>query len=225
MIAHRKNNGLYELEGIIQQYGARTVLQVDYLTIDPNRIVGLSGPNGSGKSTLLRILAFLEDPVAGTVFFDGKPCSMRQDAVRKKVTLLSQEPYLLKRSVEANVAYGLKVRGEADTSKKVAEALDMVGLPAYRFAKRSWHELSGGEAQRVALATRLVLRPAVLLLDEPTSSLDAESTQRIKEASVAARQEWKATLVVASHDMPWLESVCDSILGLDDGRLVHQAPA
>jgi len=192
---------------------------VDSLTIGTNSIIGLSGPNGSGKSTLLRILAFLEDPVAGTVVFDGTPCSTKQEAVRKKVTLLSQEPYLLKRSVEANVAYGLKVRGEADSSKKVAEALDLVGLPADRFAKRSWHELSGGEAQRVALATRLVLRPSVLLLDEPTTSLDAESTERIKEASVAARRDGKATLVIACHDMPWLESVCDSILVLDNGRV------
>jgi len=219
-LTQRRTDSLYRLEGITQQYGGRTVLTVDSLTIGTNTIVGLSGPNGSGKSTLLRILAFLEDPVSGTVFFEGTSCSSRQDGVRKKVTLLPQEPYLLKRSVEANVAYGLTVRGERDCSSKVAAALDMVGLPANRFAKRSWHELSGGEAQRVALATRLVLRPAVLLLDEPTTSLDTESTERIKEASIAARQDWKATLVIACHDMPWLESVCDKILVLDNGRVI-----
>jgi tungstate transport system ATP-binding protein len=164
-------------------------------------------------------LAFLEDPTKGRVVFQGTPGSTKQDRFRKAVTLLSQEPYLLKRSVEANVAYGLKVRGERNASEKVAQALDLVGLPAGKFARRSWHELSGGEAQRVALASRLVLKPPVLLLDEPTTSLDVESTQRIKEASLAARKEWRASVVIACHDMPWMESVCDRILVLDNGRV------
>jgi tungstate transport system ATP-binding protein len=219
LTAQGKNSHLFRLEGVEQQYGGRTVLRVESLTIAENSIIGLTGHNGSGKSTLLRILAFLEDPSEGRVFFRGKPCFARHDAIRKKVTLLPQEPYLLKRSVGANVAYGLRVRGETDASLKIAEALDMVGLPAERFAKRSWHELSGGEAQRVVLATRLVLRPAVLLLDEPTTSLDAESTHLIKKASIAARRDWNTTLVIACHDMPWLESVCDSILVLDNGRV------
>ena len=219
MTGQGKTHSLFRLEGVSQQYGGRTVLQVESLAIADNSIIGLAGHNGSGKSTLLRMLAFLEDPFDGRVFFQGKPCSTRHEAIRKKVALLPQEPYLLKRSVGANVAYGLKVRGEKDISLKVAQALDMVGLPEIRFGKRAWHELSGGEAQRVALATRLVLRPKVLLLDEPTTSLDAESTGRIKNASIAARQEWNATLVIACHDMTWLESVCDSIIFLDNGRV------
>ncbi len=214
-----KETLLYRLENIIQKYGGRTVLCIDSLVIENKSIIGLVGHNGSGKSTLLRILAFLEASAQGKVFFQGKSCCTRHDWMRRKVTLLPQEPYLLKRSVEANVAYGLRVRGENGRPDKAREVLDMVGLCPEEFAGRSWHELSGGEAQRVALAARLILKPQVLLLDEPTTSLDAESTRRIKEASLAARTHWDTTLVVASHDMAWLESVCDKILTLESGRL------
>jgi tungstate transport system ATP-binding protein len=136
-----------------------------------------------------------------------------------EVTMLSQEPYLLKRSVKDNVSYGLKLRGARDRMDKVTEVLHRVGLDPDKFSGRSWHQLSGGEAQRVALAARLVLRPKVLLLDEPTASLDKDSAARIKAASLAARTEWGTSLVVVSHDLPWLESVCDNILVLADGRL------
>jgi tungstate transport system ATP-binding protein len=215
----KDNTALYALEGISQTYKGRTVLNIDYLAIPRRSIIGLTGPNGSGKSTLLRILAFLEDPLRGKVMFEGKPCCSHHHGLRQKVTLLTQEPYLLKRSVHANVAYGLKVRGERKTREQVAQALKLVSLSPVNFGKRSWHELSGGEAQRVALAARLILRPEVLLLDEPTANLDAESTKQIKEASLAARRDWGTTLVLASHDMNWLHSICDKILTLSDGRL------
>jgi len=211
---------LYHLENVRQVYGDRTVLDVDQLEIEARSIIGLTGPNGSGKSTLMRILAFVEAPAAGRMTFQGRPRHQVGLALRRQVTMLSQEPYLLKRSVRANVAYGLKIRGISDAGPRVDEALRQVGLDPSRFADRSWRELSGGEAQRVALAARLVLRPRVLLLDEPTTSLDRESARRIKEASLAARKEWGTTLVVVSHDMAWLESVCDNILVLADGRLV-----
>lgn len=213
------NAPLYKVIGVVKEYGGRPVLHVDRLAIEKKCILGLVGPNGSGKSTLLRILAFLEETTQGTVFFEGRPCTPRHDNVRKRVTLLCQEPYLLKRSVMANVAYGLRVRGETRIAEKVDKALDMVGLAPEIFARRPWDALSAGEAQRVALATRLVVCPRVLLLDEPTTSLDVESAERIKEASIGARRDWGATLIIASHDTVWLESICDDIIGLVDGRL------
>jgi len=221
MTEPNENTALYAIKELSQAYNGRTVLNIDYLAIPRRSIIGLTGPNGSGKSTLLRILGFLEDPMRGEVIFEGKPCSSRHNGIRRKVTLLPQEPYLLKRSVHANVAYGLKVRGRRNTGDRVAQALKLVGLSPERFGQRSWHELSGGEAQRVALAARLILRPEVLLLDEPTANLDAESTKQIKEASLAARRDWGATLVIANHDMNWLQSVCDKILTLSDGLLTE----
>lgn len=212
-------SALYELRDVVQEYGGREVLRVPELDVRERRITGLAGPNGSGKSTLLRILAFLESPVGGEVRWQGGPARAGADGLRREVTLLTQEPYLLRRSVAANVAYGLKVRGMGGETGRVREALDMVGLPPDSFARRAWYELSGGEAQRVALAARLALRPRVLLLDEPTASLDEESALRIHDAALMAREQWGATLVVVSHDADWLDRVCDEVLRLRSGRL------
>jgi tungstate transport system ATP-binding protein len=209
---------LYTLRNIRQIYNGRPVLDLAELDVPERSILGLTGHNGSGKSTLLRILAFLEDPVSGSVTYAGRPAGTRDAALRREVTLLTQEPYLLKRSVLGNVGYGLKLRG-GDGRERAEEALDMVGLAPEKFARRSWRELSGGEAQRVALASRLALRPRVLLLDEPTASLDRESVARIKDAALAARTAWGATLVVVSHDLPWLESVADRVIRLADGHI------
>jgi tungstate transport system ATP-binding protein len=103
--------------------------------------------------------------------------------------------------------------------QKVNEALAMVGFSGDNFGQRPWFALSGGEAQRVALAARLALRPEVLLLDEPTASVDAASAQLIKEAALRARGEWGATLVIASHDWQWLYEVCEEVLHLFRGRI------
>ncbi|ADU62335.1 MAG: energy-coupling factor ABC transporter ATP-binding protein [Pseudodesulfovibrio sp.] len=215
---------LISLFNVRQRYSGRTVLSVDRLDITPGSIVGLAGPNGSGKSTLLRLLAFLEPPASGTMTFEGSPASSSSSPgpVHRQVTLLVQEPYLLRRSVHGNVAYGLKVRGETDVTARVNAALEAVGLDAERFARRQWFELSGGEAQRVALAARLVLRPKALLMDEPTASLDSSSAALVRQAALAARSRYNTALVIASHDMAWLHAVCDHVLHLENGLIIEQ---
>lgn len=213
---------VFELQNVRQVYGKRLALEIEALQIEAGAITGLAGHNGSGKSTLLRMLAFLEVPAHGRLLYQGGEMASdaQREEARRRVTLLTQEPYLLKRSVFANVAYGLKLRGQGGNMERVRESLQMVGLDPDNFGARSWHELSGGEAQRVALAQRLALRPKVLLLDEPTASLDEESAELVKSASVTAREQWGATLVIVSHDREWLEAVCDSIVRLKQGRLV-----
>ena len=215
------NERLYHLENLTQVYGDRTVLDVDRLDIEIQTITGLIGPNGSGKSTLMRILAFLETPATGRVAFQGQPFSKVPLDLRRQVTMLSQEPYLLKRSVQANVSYGLKLRGIPDTVHPVNRALLKVGLDPARFSHRSWRELSGGEAQRVALAARLVLKPKVLLLDEPTASVDRESSELIRHAALDARNRWGTTLIIISHQLTWLRQIADRILSMDYGRLTQ----
>ncbi|MDZ7698536.1 MAG: ABC transporter ATP-binding protein [Deltaproteobacteria bacterium] len=214
---------MYHLEGVRQVYGGRRVLDVDRLSIHAQSITGLIGPNGSGKSTLMRILAFVEAPASGRLTFQGLPLSQVGLDARRQVTMLSQEPYLLKRSVQGNVSYGLKLRGISDTRVRVHQALKQVGLDPVRFAHRSWRELSGGEAQRVALAARLALRPKVLLLDEPTASVDRDSSRLIQRAALNARNQWGGTLIVISHQLEWLGRVADRILHMDYGRLVEDA--
>lgn len=207
---------LYTLEDVVQRYGNREVLSIPSLVIEEGEALGLRGHNGSGKSTLLRMLAFLEQPAEGRLSFDGIAGGNVFER-RRHVTLLTQEPYLLTTTVRKNVAYGMKIRGMADIDDGVNNALDLVGLNPDSFANRSAHELSGGELQRVALAARLALRPRVLLLDEPTASLDKNSALRIKDAVTEARRQQGTTLVIASHDMTWLESVSDSMLTLYEG--------
>jgi tungstate transport system ATP-binding protein len=210
----------YQIQDIDHYYGDKQVISIDDLAIAPASIVGLIGPNGSGKSTLLKLLGFLEEPTYGTVLFKGQTKSSFSNGVRFKITLMTQDPYLMRRSVFDNVAYGLKIRRDTkDIRKRVGNALNLVGLAPENFTRRKWYELSGGEAQRVALAARLVLKPEVLLLDEPTASVDAESAHLIKKASLQAREEWGATLVVATHDWQWLYETCDSVLHLLYGRL------
>lgn len=212
---------LYDIENLVQRYDDRPTLQLPSLTIETGTIVGLVGHNGSGKSTLLRLLAFVEAPFGGDIRFRGVPEKPFSRRVRFRITLLTQTPYLLRRTVFANVAHGLKLRGETSrVQERVAESLAMAGLPENVFGHRNAHRLSGGEAQRVALAARLALQPEVLLMDEPTANVDAASTQRIKEAALKARQEWGTTLVIASHDWGWLHEVCDDIVHLYNGRFV-----
>lgn len=212
---------IYHIQNLTHRYGDQPVLQVDDLSIARGSLVGLVGPNGSGKSTLLRLLALVEVPSAGRIQFNGAGDQESVRQARFQVTLLNQEPYLLKRSVLENVTYGLRVRGETELLRVRAEqALRWVGLEPERFLHRRWYELSGGEAQRVALAARLVLRPRVLLLDEPIANVDGASAQRIQEAVLRAQRQWGTTLVISSHDWNWLFEVCDTVHHLVKGRLV-----
>lgn len=211
---------VYQVKDIDHFYGDKQVLSIEDISIPPASIVGLIGPNGSGKSTLLKLLAFLEEPTYGSIFFKGRKVQPFSDRIRFRVTLLTQEPYLLHRSVFDNVSFGLKIRKDTrDLKSRVNEALALVGLEPENFSRRKWSALSGGEAQRVALAARLILKPEVLLLDEPTANVDADSGRLIRKASLKAREEWGTTLVVATHDWQWLYETCDSVLHLLHGRV------
>jgi tungstate transport system ATP-binding protein len=211
---------IYEIQSLKHSYGGQPVLSIDHLTVKPASIVGLVGPNGSGKSTLLRLLGLIERPSQGEIFFNGHQVQPFSDEARFLITMLPQEPFLMKRSVFNNVSYGLKLRRNGkDIAGKVKDALSLVGLASEDFARRPWYALSGGETQRVALAARLALKPKVLLLDEPTASVDAASAQLIKEATLRARQELGTTLIIASHDWQWLYEICDEVLHLFKGKI------
>ncbi|MCJ8499407.1 ABC transporter ATP-binding protein [Desulfatitalea alkaliphila] len=212
---------LFELHRILQAYAGRTVLTIDAWQVPEGKIVGLCGPNGSGKSTLLRLLGFVERPVRGTIHYQGRPAEPYADAVRGRVVLLPQASYMLRRTVYKNVAYGLRIgRVRCDIRQRVGESLGLVGLDPDAFAQRPWFALSGGEARRVALAARLVLRPRVLLLDEPTASVDSASAQMIQAAALHAHRQWGTCLIVTSHDHHWLQDTCDETVHLFQGRIL-----
>ncbi|MCD4743765.1 MAG: ATP-binding cassette domain-containing protein [Desulfobacteraceae bacterium] len=215
-----KKDLTYHLKKISHFYGNKKVLEIDNLEIKKGTITGLIGPNGSGKTTLLRLLAFAEKPSFGQIFYKDRQEFPFSPTIRSKVTLLTQKPYLLRRTVFENIAYGLKIRKDIkQLEERVEKALNNVGLNYQNFAQRKWHELSGGEAQRVAMAARLILKPEVLLLDEPTASVDTESAKLIRKASLKARDIWGTTLIIASHDLQWLYSISDKQLSLFKGNI------
>lgn len=186
---------VYEASGLRQYYGGELALFVPEFRLEQGEALVLKGPNGSGKSTFLRLLAFLEAPSEGSLRFclSGEP--------RRQCSLLLQEPWLLQANVFSNVVLGARLRGEtAGLEARYAAAMQACGFadPA-AFARRRPHALSGGEKQRVALAARLALEPAVLLLDEPTAYVDSQSSQRIIAALRQASQSG-VTVICATHD-------------------------
>jgi tungstate transport system ATP-binding protein len=193
---------LYRLRSVTKRYGSNVAVAIDALTIDSGRLYTLTGANGAGKSTLLGILAFLTPPTTGEIFYAGERIDWKGDIVarqRRKVTLLHQSPYLFGGTVFRNVAYGLKARGIAGDAmfRAVARALETVGLESFR--DRDARELSGGEAQRVAMARALALDPEVLLLDEPLANIDRETTGLL-EMVIASLPSRGTTVVMTAHD-------------------------
>ena len=214
---------VYDIQEVEHRYGERPALRCKALVVQPGRIVGIRGPNGAGKSTLLKIMSFLMAPTSGVVRFCGQAGRCGDVGLRRQAVLLPQDPALLGRRVEDNVLYGLRARGEA-VDGAASRALELVGLDPGRYLRRWWWELSGGEARRVALAARLVFKPTVLLLDEPTASLDPESAELVRQAVLAAREQDGLTTVAVSHDSEWLDSLCDEMYRLSPREDIEKLP-
>lgn len=212
---------LYRLENILHFYRDRPALSVDRWDIRQGAITGLYGPNGSGKSTLLKLLGFIDTPTLGAIYFQGRRAETYSGGIRDRVALMPQESHLLKRSVYKNIAYGLRIRKDRKKeAERIRQAMSLVGLDADQFADRPWYALSGGEARRVSMAARLVLNPSVLLLDEPTTSVDTASARMMKEAAAESHRKWGASLVISSHDLQWLQDICNDIVYMFNGTIL-----
>jgi tungstate transport system ATP-binding protein len=216
---------MYRLQSIRKCYGSNVALDIEELTIAEGRLYTLTGANGGGKSTLLSILAFLAPPTSGEIFYAGKRVDWNRGSVeeyRRKVTLLHQSPYLFGGSVDDNVAFGLKVRGirGEEQRRRIDEALDVVGLRGFR--DRKARELSGGEAQRVAMARALALKPEVLLLDEPLANIDRETTGLL-ETVIASLPAQGTTVVMTTHDPDHPGRLNGESIILEGGRHVLQS--
>lgn len=216
-------NALFEIRNLKHCYKERVVLEEESFDLYPGTITGITGPNGSGKSTLINILGLIIKPTEGTLRFMGEQVAPFSEIARERIATLTQDSTLLKRNVFENVAYGLMIRKDTnDLEKRVAESLEAVGLSFSSFACRSVKALSGGEARRVALAARLILKPRMLLLDEPTAHVDEHSNTMIRRAVLHARERWGTTLVISSHDREWLESICDRTITVFNGCLFKE---
>jgi tungstate transport system ATP-binding protein len=211
----------YHLEHVTKQYNGRRVLHIDQLDVFPGEILGIIGPSGAGKSTLLRLLDFLELPTSGTITFGSYHTngSAPPLSVRRQVTTVFQRPVLLSRSVTDNVAYGLRIRGQNHVYSSVQSVLERVGLTD--LARAPAHTLSGGEAQRVALARALVIKPEVLLLDEPTANLDPMNVRLIETIIRDINEEQGTTIVLVTHNVFQARRLAHRVAFLLDGELIE----
>jgi len=191
------------------------------LEFPAGQITSLIGPSGSGKSTLLRCLNRLWEPPSGTIFLEGVDItSLNVLTLRQRVGMLFQSAALFEGTVASNVAYGPNLRGQQLSPERIAELLEMAGMPA-DLASKSTHELSGGQAQRVALARALANEPEVLLLDEPTSALDPAATRHVEESILYLRDRLGLTVIWVSHAIEQVERTADGLILLVGGRVVE----
>lgn len=220
----RVTQPIYRLEGVIQRYQQRIVLDIPELEVQRGEILALVGPSGAGKSTLLRLLNFLEAPTKGYIHFQGYSVNGNGPvplALRRQVTTVFQRPVLLSTTVLNNVAYGLRLRKTPHARRIAAAALEQVGL--VHLMDRPARALSGGEMQRVALARAMVIEPHVLLLDEPTANLDPANVQMIERAIMEIHRQRATTMVLVTHNIFQARRLAHRIALLMEGRIVEIA--
>lgn len=216
----------FELRRVRKQYGRTEAVDVEHLRIAAGETLCLLGPTGAGKSVLLRLLAAVERPTAGELRFEGQ--EYRGDRLsrqtRQRITLVFQRPVLLSGSVARNVAYGLRLRAcTACPKTEVERILELMGIG--HLADRAARTLSGGQAQLVALARALVLRPDVLLLDEPTAHLDPAHVALVERVLRETASLHPITLIWATHNLFQARRVGQRVALLLNGRLIEVAVA
>ena len=216
---------MIEIKGINKRYGTLQVLDNVNVTINRGELVTIVGPSGAGKTTLLQIVGTLDSPDGGKVLYEGKDVLQLKERElarfrNKNIGFVFQFHQLLPEfSTLENVAIPALIGGakQKDAEDRAKELLDYLGLSGRLDHKPS--ELSGGERQRVAVARALVNRPAVVLADEPSGSLDTKNKQELHRLFFRLREEMKQTFVIVTHDES-LAGDADRVLRMRDGRIV-----
>jgi ABC-type Fe3+/spermidine/putrescine transport system ATPase subunit len=213
------------IENVDKRFGTVMAVHDLSLTIGQGEMVSLLGPSGCGKTTTLRMLAGLESISSGTMRIDGQVINDLPPQERNVGIVFQDYAIFQTMSVERNVAYGLEVRRVPadERRRRVAEALELVGLEA--LGKRMPGQLSGGQLQRVALARALVIRPRVLLLDEPLSNLDASLRQNLRKQIRTIQKELGITAIFVTHDQEEAMSISDRIAVMNTAKMIqHGTP-
>jgi len=212
--------GAIELSGLTKRFGEIAVDNID-LTVASGEFFSLLGPSGCGKTTTLRLIAGFEQPTSGKILLDGVDVSGVPPHRRNVNTVFQSYALFPFLSVFDNVAFGLRHSGvgKADLKRRVDEALDLVKMTS--FAKRRPGQLSGGQQQRVALARALVLKPAVLLLDEPLGALDAKLRRSLKVELKALQERVGITFLYVTHDQEEALTMSDRLAVMSAGRIVQ----
>ncbi|CAM5797541.1 energy-coupling factor ABC transporter ATP-binding protein [Brevibacillus borstelensis] len=212
---------LLRLENVRWQYedSAKHALSDINLSLYPGEVVGIVGPSAAGKTTLLLALAGLVPRN-----YSGQFSGERRVTGELGIVFQDPETQFIGLTVEEEIAFSLENSGQADEEieQRIGEVLKLVGLEG--FALRSPFELSGGEKQRVAIASALAHQPRILLLDEPTSELDPKGAREVFQLLSQLKREQEITIVVSSHATEELAQFCDRILLLADGRIELDLP-
>jgi tungstate transport system ATP-binding protein len=220
------NNTLIEVKGLVFERGGKKVIDIPSLAFKRGNTYALMGPNGAGKTTLLHLLNRLEKPTSGTIRYNGIDIfgnNRKGLEIQRKMTLVTQPPFLFDTSVFTNIAFGLKARGfsREEIRKRVLKYLSLVGLGGYE--KRRARKLSGGETQRVALARALALEPELLLLDEPTAFIDSATTSFIENLLKSLNKNENfiqpITIIFSTHNAQQANSLANMVINIQAGKI------
>ncbi|MGN6551305.1 MAG: ABC transporter ATP-binding protein [Pararhizobium sp.] len=206
------------LEGLGKTFGANTVVSDVDLSIGRGEFVSFLGPSGCGKTTILRMIAGFERPTTGRIIVEGRDITHLRPNQRQIGMVFQAYALFPNMSVADNIGFGLKVAGigRAERRSRTHEMLELIGLPG--FEDRFPYQLSGGQQQRVALARALAARPAMLLLDEPLSALDAKIRVSLREQIREIQKELGITTIFVTHDQEEALSMSDRIVVMRAGR-------
>jgi ABC-type Fe3+/spermidine/putrescine transport system ATPase subunit len=211
------------LRNVSRTFGSHAAVENLNLALEEGELVSLLGPSGCGKTTTLRMIAGFMTPTQGTIELDGKIISSPQSSLppeKRQMSMIFQSYAIWPNmTVAENVAFGLKIRNvnTEESRRRVNEMLEVVQLGALR--DRYPAELSGGQQQRVALARSIVVKPSVLLLDEPLSNLDANLREEMRFEIRRLHDEFKMTMVYVTHDQAEAMVTSDRIAVMNQGRL------
>ncbi|MCI1985191.1 MAG: ABC transporter ATP-binding protein [Lactobacillus sp.] len=210
---------IIELQHVSKRYGDTVVLKDINIEIEQGKFYTLLGPSGSGKTTILRAIAGFLDVSEGNVLFDGQSINDVPANKRKVNTVFQDYALFPHMNVFENVAYGLRIqkKPKKEIGERVESALKMVRLAGY--GDREISELSGGQQQRVAIARAIVLEPAVLLLDEPLSALDAKLRKDMQYELRELQQRLGITFLFVTHDQEEALALSDEIFVMNDGEV------
>ncbi len=224
MVSQSAGGGRIELSSLSKFYGEQQVLNSIDLTIEPGEFFSLLGPSGCGKTTTLRLIGGFEDIEHGSVCIDGVDMRGVPPEQRPVNTVFQSYALFPHKSVADNVAFGLRFQkvDKAEQRRRVAEALELVRLQGYE--QRKPHQLSGGQQQRVALARSLVLRPKVLLLDEPLGALDAKLRRVLQVELRQLHRDVGITFVYVTHDQEEALTMSDRLAVMNAG-IIEQVGA
>ncbi|HGF6562478.1 TPA: ABC transporter ATP-binding protein [Providencia alcalifaciens] len=212
-------------ENLTKSFGQNQVFSDIQFTIEQGEFITLLGPSGCGKSTLLRCIAGLEQPDSGELYINRQNIT-QQPAQQRGVGMVFQSYALFPNmTVAENIAFGLKMRKMPSTKrdKAVAEVIDMVELQGKE--NQYPHQLSGGQRQRVALARALVMKPQILLLDEPLSALDARIRKHLRQQIREIQRELKLTTIFVTHDQDEAMIMSDRIFLMNKGSIIQSDTA